>query len=245
MALLNVRIGGANPILLGGVRLRLRPLGRAVRTLAGRRAHGRRRDHPPQQQAIRSVDRRHQRASRLRAAHPDHRVRDTSWTRACVGPGRQPARTRPRLRVEAGLHPAVVVERPARLDRRLGVVARRQQHRLGHTRRHRHAGRLRLQCDDGGGTSSAGLRSKNPTGTSEKPVDSTGMTGQSSGRTRWVTPKVCHTTISVSSIGRSCSVHTANPSSPLLWLGCSPAARRSVGLVGRDPQVVPAERGSP
>ena len=42
-----------------------------------------------------------------------------------------------------------------------------------------------------GGTSSAGLRSKNPNGESRKPVYSTGMTGQSSGRTKCVTPNVC------------------------------------------------------
>jgi hypothetical protein len=35
-----------------------------------------------------------------------------------------------------------------------------------------------------GGTSRAGLRSKKPTGESRNPVYSTGMTGQSSGRTK-------------------------------------------------------------
>ncbi len=39
------------------------------------------------------------------------------------------------------------------------------------------------QCPGAGGTSSAGLRSKNPDGTSQKPAYSTGITGQSSGRT--------------------------------------------------------------
>ena len=38
------------------------------------------------------------------------------------------------------------------------------------------------QWSGDGGTSRAGLRSKKPTGASRKPVDSTGMTGQSSGR---------------------------------------------------------------
>ena len=42
----------------------------------------------------------------------------------------------------------------------------------------------------------------NPTGIIVKPAYSTGMTGQSSGRGTWVTPKVCHTTMSVSSMDR-------------------------------------------
>ncbi len=42
--------------------------------------------------------------------------------------------------------------------------------------------------------SRVGFRSKNPTGLSTKPLTSTGMTGQSSGRGMWVMPKVCHTT---------------------------------------------------
>ena len=37
----------------------------------------------------------------------------------------------------------------------------------------------------GGGTSSAGLRSKKPQGLSAKPIRATGMTGQSSGRGTW------------------------------------------------------------
>ena len=49
-----------------------------------------------------------------------------------------------------------------------------------------------------GGTSRAGLRSKNPTGVSRNPVYSTGMTGQSSGRGRWVTPNVYQSTTSAS-----------------------------------------------
>src|SRR5262249_52933679 len=58
-----------------------------------------------------------------------------------------------------------------------------------------------------GGTSSAGLRSKNPKGISVKPVYSTGMTGQSSGRTKWVTPNEYQTTTSVPARSRSCAVH--------------------------------------
>ena len=59
----------------------------------------------------------------------------------------------------------------------------------------------------GGGTSSAGLRSKKPTGTSWNPQYSTGMTGQSSGRGTCVTPNVCHTTMSVPTSDRSAAVH--------------------------------------
>ena len=45
------------------------------------------------------------------------------------------------------------------------------------------------QCSPSlGGTSRAGLRSKNPNGISTNPVYSTGITGQSSGRTKCVTP---------------------------------------------------------
>ena len=40
-----------------------------------------------------------------------------------------------------------------------------------------------------GGTSSEGLRSKNPTGLSQNETVSTGITGQSSGRVTWCSPK--------------------------------------------------------
>src|SRR5207253_5423617 len=93
--------------------------------------------------------------------------------------------------------------------------------------RHQHVhGACSLQWS-GGGTSSVGLRSKNPNGTSENPAYSTGITGQSSGRGMWVTPNVCHSTTSVSTRERSAAVHWGNPSPPPDWFGCSPAARRS------------------
>jgi GMP synthase-like glutamine amidotransferase len=57
-----------------------------------------------------------------------------------------------------------------------------------------------------GGTSSAGLPSKKPTGSSRKPVLVTGITGQSSGRTGWCAPTTCHSTTSAPSIERSASV---------------------------------------
>ncbi len=63
----------------------------------------------------------------------------------------------------------------------------------------------------GGGRSSAGLELKNPSGRSEKPIDETGMTGQSSMRGMWVKPKVYHRTRSVSAILRSAFVHFASP----------------------------------
>src|SRR5207248_8410348 len=87
-------------------------------------------------------------------------------------------------------------------------------------------------CSSLGGTSSAGLRSKNPTGISMKPVYSTGMTGQSSGRTKCVSPNVYQTTTSVPAIGRSCADHRGKPSPPSCWFGYSPAARRSSEAYG-------------
>ena len=87
----------------------------------------------------------------------------------------------------------------------------------------------------GGGTSSAGLRSKNPAGTSWKPVVSTGMTGQSSGRGTWVTPNVCHTTTSVPTSDRSAAVQRRQ----------TVAARVLVGEVARGPPLVGVVRGDP
>ena len=63
-------------------------------------------------------------------------------------------------------------------------------------------GRAQVEQVSEGGTSSAGLRSKNPAGNNEKPQYSTGITGQSSGRGIWVNPKVCQTTRSVFSSER-------------------------------------------
>src|SRR5207237_4363364 len=81
------------------------------------------------------------------------------------------------------------------------------------------------QCAGDGGRSSAGLRSKNPTGTSVKPAYSTGITGQSSGRAKWVIPNVYQSTTSASASGRSAAVQRGRPSPPALRLGQSPAAR--------------------
>src|SRR5690242_16568972 len=53
------------------------------------------------------------------------------------------------------------------------------------------------QCSMGGDTSRAGLPSKKPEGFIWKPTVSTGITGQSSGRTTWFEPKVYQTTRSV------------------------------------------------
>lgn len=58
-----------------------------------------------------------------------------------------------------------------------------------------------------------------PAGMSGKPQRSTGITGQSSGRGTWVTPKVCHTTTSVPVRDRSAAVQRGRPSSPGCWLG--------------------------
>ena len=56
------------------------------------------------------------------------------------------------------------------------------------------------ECGCDGGTSSAGLRAKNPTGLSWKPAVVTGMIGQSSGRGTWWWPNVYQTTTSSPSI---------------------------------------------
>jgi hypothetical protein len=50
--------------------------------------------------------------------------------------------------------------------------------------------------------SRVGLRSKEPTGWSVRPASVMGMIGQSSGRTKWVTPMVYQRTMSWSSRGR-------------------------------------------
>ena len=59
------------------------------------------------------------------------------------------------------------------------------------------------QCPPGAGTSSVGLRSKKPVGLSMKPVLVTGITGQSSSRTKCVGPNVCQRTMSWPSMSRS------------------------------------------
>ena len=61
---------------------------------------------------------------------------------------------------------------------------------------------------------------------------STGITGQSSGRTKWVTPNVYQSTTSVSAIDRSAAVQRGRPSPPACWFGNSPAARRSSARYG-------------
>ena len=80
-----------------------------------------------------------------------------------------------------------------------------------------------------GGTSRAGLRSKNPNGLSQNDTVSTGMIGQSSGRVMWWMPNTYHSTTSVSSIGRFCAVQTGSPESAALWVGKSPHGQRSSG----------------
>ena len=78
----------------------------------------------------------------------------------------------------------------------------------------------------------AGLRSKKPMGLSVKPTYSTGMTGKSSGRQKWVVPTVCQSTTSVPATGRSAAVQAGSPAPPGCWLGKSPAGCRSSGRNG-------------
>ena len=75
---------------------------------------------------------------------------------------------------------------------------------------------------------------------------STGMTGQSSGRTKCVTPNVYqHDDVGARrSTGRPRSTR-GRPSPPACWFGYSPAAAPLVARVGRDPEVVLREAGPP
>ena len=82
----------------------------------------------------------------------------------------------------------------------------------------------------GRGTSSAGLRSKNPNGLSQNETESAGMTGQSSGRVMWWMPNTYHSTTSVFSIGRSCAVQRGSPVSRSARVGNSPHGQRSSRL---------------
>ena len=67
--------------------------------------------------------------------------------------------------------------------------------------------------------SSAGLPTKNPHGSSLKPIGCTGMTGQSSGRTTWLVPNVYQSTTSVSTSERSCATKAGRPPPPADWFG--------------------------
>src|SRR5262249_23644882 len=76
----------------------------------------------------------------------------------------------------------------------------------------------------GAGTSSAGLRSKKPSGLSQKPSALTFIIGQSSGRGTWVWANTYQATIALPVRGRSASVQAGRPSPVGCWLGYSPAA---------------------
>ncbi len=82
---------------------------------------------------------------------------------------------------------------------------------LGAARAGRSAAPWQQPAPDDGGMSSVGLRSKKPTGSRRKPAFVIGMIGQSSGRTKWVTPIVYQSTTSSPSSGRSV-LHTGSPS---------------------------------
>ena len=96
-----------------------------------------------------------------------------------------------------------------------------------------------------GGTSSAGLRSKNPTGFSQKETVSTDITGHSSGRVMWWMPNTYQRTTSVSSIGRFCAVHSGSPrSASRLWTTNSPHGQRSSASNGVTHSVWPIDLGA-
>ncbi len=93
------------------------------------------------------------------------------------------------------------------------------------------------------GTSSVGLRSKKPCGLSTNPQLSTGMTGQSSGRGKCVTPKVCHMTTSPPRV----AVRRRTPAARRRrGAGWAVAGRIALGgVVRRHPQVPGRERRPP
>ena len=81
------------------------------------------------------------------------------------------------------------------------------------------------------------------TGTSEKPVYSTGITGQSSGRGMWVTPKVCHTHHVGVGHGPVGGRPRRQPVAPGVLVGVVARGPPLVGAVGGDPQVAGGEAG--
>jgi hypothetical protein len=86
-----------------------------------------------------------------------------------------------------------------------------------------------LLPDFGGGKSIVGFPAKNPSGLSENPVCSTGMTGKSSGRGICTTPNACQMTSSPDEISRSSFVHSGKPSPSAPWTVNSPAGHLSFG----------------
>ncbi len=88
------------------------------------------------------------------------------------------------------------------------------------------------------------MRSKNPTGISMNPVYSTGITGQSSGRTKWVTPNVYQSTTSVSVNGRSAAVQRGETITTGVLVGELTGGASFVARVRRDPEVVTREAGA-
>src|ERR1019366_6443573 len=74
-----------------------------------------------------------------------------------------------------------------------------------------------------GGTSSVGLRPKKPVGLRVNPHRLTGITGQSSGRGKWVGPNVCHSTTSAPSMSWSPAMKAGMPAPPGFWFTKSPA----------------------
>ena len=74
---------------------------------------------------------------------------------------------------------------------------------------------------------------------------STGITGQSSGRTKCVTPNVYQSTTSVSAIGRSGRGPAREAVAAGVLVREVAGGASFVGGVGRDPEVVAREAGAP
>src|SRR6266536_1471246 len=149
-----------------------------------------------------------------RSARSDRPVMSTAGSVLTVASlGAPPAAGRPRRAQQPGapakpLNPEFNGTQP--VQRHIERVAGRHAHR--HARAWLTVGTGGQACWAGlAGTSSAGLRSKKPTGLSQNETVSTGITGQSSGRVMWWMPNTYHSTTSVFSIDRSRAVQTGRP----------------------------------
>ena len=90
--------------------------------------------------------------------------------------------------------------------------------------------------------SGCGRRSRRPP--ARKPVRATGCTGQSSRRGRCSRPNVCHSTMSVSSIDRPCSIQARDGLRAVALVDEAPGRIALAGVVGRAPEMVEDERGA-
>ena len=171
------------------------------------------------------------------SCRPRRWARASPETRARPGSGRRAAAARAARRTSArwSRPSAARAGRPARSSGRCSRSARGRP-RPG-------CGSPQQWCFGDGGTSSAGFRSKNPTGFRWNPVRSTGITGQSSVRGMWLVPNTYQSTTSVSrSWPRSAAVQRRQAGAAGVL---ERVVARRIALVGverRHPQVLVHER---